>query len=55
MNLFKEESVTPFNFGTFVLIWASSVIVKLCRGFIQVEKALCKINQKIVLHFLFLI
>ena len=34
INLFNEELVTSFNFGNFVLFLTSSVIVKLCRGFI---------------------
>ena len=37
MNLFNEELVTPSNFGTFVFILASSVIVKICRGFIHLR------------------
>ena len=37
MNLFNEESVTPSNFGTFLLILASSVIVKIDRGFIHLR------------------
>ena len=37
MNLFYEELVTPSNFGTFLLILASSVIVKIRRGFIHLR------------------
>ena len=42
MNLFNEELVTPSNFGTFVLFLASSVIVKICRRFIQLPIKLWK-------------
>ena len=37
MNLFNEELVTPSDFVTFALILASSVIVKICRGFIHLR------------------
>ena len=37
MNLFNGELVTPSNFGTFLLIFASSVIVKIRRGFIHLR------------------
>ena len=36
-NLFNEELLTAFSFGNFVLILASSVIVKLCREFIHLH------------------
>ena len=42
MNLFSEELVTPSNFGTFLLILASSVIVKIRRGFIHLRIKLWK-------------
>ena len=42
MNLFNEELVTPSNFSTFVLILASSVIVKICRGFTHLHIKLWK-------------
>ena len=34
MNLFNEELVTHFNFDNFVLILASSMILKLHQGFV---------------------
>ena len=37
MNLFNEELVNPSNFGTFLLILASSLIVKIRRGFIHLR------------------
>ena len=42
VNLFNEELVTLSNFGTFVLILASSVIVKIRQGFIHLRIKLWK-------------
>ena len=42
MNLFNEELNTPSNFGIFVLILASSVTVKMRRGFIHLRIKLWK-------------
>ena len=46
MNLFNEEFVAPSNFSTFVLNLDSSVIVKICRGFIHLSIKLWKLSAR---------
>ena len=57
MNLFDEDWVTSFNFSTFVLILASSIIVKLCPGIIhlrmKLEKHFARSIEKLCCIFCF--
>ena len=46
MNLFNEELITPWNFGTFVLFLASSVIVKIRQEFINLRIKLWKCSAR---------